>query len=163
MELQLKDSARRVQDYLTARGFAFEVKELPGSTRTAQEAADSIGCTVGQIAKSLVFKDKSTEAPILVIASGTNRVDLKKIKKAIGLKLGKADGNFVKENVGFAIGGIPPAGHNTPLKTLLDPDLKQYEIIWAAVGTPFAVFQLKPNDLEPLTNGTWVDLSAEPQ
>lgn len=161
MEQTLRDSARRVQDYLTARDFAFEVKELPGSTRTAREAADSIGCTVAQIAKSLVFKDKSTQAPILVIASGINRVDLKKIKKATGLKLGTADGNFVKENVGFAIGGIPPAGHLTPLKTLLDPDLKQYEIIWAAAGTPFAVFQLKPGDLEPLTNGTWVDLSVE--
>ena len=161
MDQTLRDSAKRVQEYLTAKGFAFEVKELPGSTRTAQEAADSIGCTVAQIAKSLVFKDKSTQAPILVIASGTNRVDLKKIKKATGLKLGKADGNFVKENVGFAIGGIPPAGHTSPLKTLLDPDLKQYKIIWAAAGTPFAVFQLKPDDLEPLTKGTWVDLSIE--
>lgn len=161
MELQLRDSARRVQDYLTTRGYTFEVKELPGSTRTAQEAADSIGCSVAQIAKSLVFRDKSTEAPILVIASGTNRVDLKKIQKINGLKLGKAGGDFVKENVGFAIGGIPPAGHKTPLKTLLDPDLKQHEIIWAAAGTPFAVFQLKPADLEPLTHGTWIDLSAD--
>jgi len=157
MEPKLRDSAQRVQDFLTTRGFAFEVKELPGSTRTSQEAADSIGCTVAQIAKSLVFRDKSTEDPILVIASGVNRVDLKKIKKATGLKLGRADGNFVKENVGFAIGGIPPAGHLTPLKTLLDPDLKQYEVIWAAAGTPFAVFQLKPADLGPLTSGTWVE------
>ena len=96
MEQTLKESAKRVQEYLTAKEFAFEVKELPGSTRTAQEAADSIGCTVAQIAKSLVFKDKSTQAPILVIASGTNRVDLKKIKKATGLKLGKSDGTFLK-------------------------------------------------------------------
>ena len=161
MEQKLRDSAQRVQDFLTTRGFAFEVKELPGSTRTAQEAADSIGCSVGQIAKSLVFKDAFTQAPILIIASGTNRVDLEKIKKTTGLKLGKADGNFVKENVGFAIGGIPPAGHVTPLKTLLDPDLKRYEVIWAAAGTPFAVFQLKPIDLEPLTSGIWVDLSTE--
>jgi prolyl-tRNA editing enzyme YbaK/EbsC (Cys-tRNA(Pro) deacylase) len=108
-----------------------------------------------------IFRDKSTQEPVLVIASGVNRVDLKKIKKATGIKLGKADGNFVKEKVGFAIGGIPPAGHHTPLKTLLDPDLKQYNEIWAAAGTPFAVFQLKPADLEPLTNGTWVDLSME--
>ena len=95
-----------------------------------------------------------------MIASGINRVDLKKIKTATGLKLGKADGNFVKEKVGFAIGGIPPAGHLTPLKTLLDQDLKQFDVIWAAAGTPFAVFQLKPADLEPLTNGTWVELSV---
>ena len=161
MEVKLRDSARRVQDYLTARGYAFEVRELPGSTRTAQEAADSIGCTVAQIAKSLVFKDKSTQDPILVIASGVNRVDLKKIKKHTGLTLSKADGNFVKETVGYAIGGIPPAGHITPLQTLLDPDLQQYEVIWAAAGTPFAVFQLQPMDLEPLTHGIWVDLSAK--
>ena len=161
MEPKLRDSAQRVQDFLSARGFAFEVKELPGSTRTSREAADSIGCTKAQIAKSLIFRDKSTRAPILVIASGENRVDLKKIKKATGLKLGKADGNFVKEHVGFAIGGIPPAGHLTPLKTLLDPDLKQYDVIWAAAGTPHAVFQLTPADLEPLTQGKWVDLSIE--
>jgi prolyl-tRNA editing enzyme YbaK/EbsC (Cys-tRNA(Pro) deacylase) len=161
MEQNLRDSAQRVQDYLISRGFAFDVRELPGSTRTAQEAADSIGCAVAQIAKSLVFKDTSTETPILVIASGANRVDLKKIKKTTGFKLGRADGTFVKEKVGFAIGGIPPAGHLTPLKTLLDPDLKKYDVVWAAAGTPFAVFQLQPTDLEPLTNGTWVDLSVE--
>ena len=159
MEPKLRESAQRVQDFLAARGFAFQVKELPGSTRTSREAADSIGCTVAQIAKSLIFRDKSTDAPILVIASGANRVDLKKIKKTTGLKLGTADGNYVKKNMGFAIGGIPPAGHVTPLQTLLDPDLKQYDVIWAAAGTPFAVFQLKPADLEALTNGTWVELS----
>ena len=156
---QLRDSAKRVQDYLTAKGFAFEVRELPGSTRTSREAADSIGCTVAQIAKSLVFRDKGSDAPILVIASGANRVDLEKLRRATGLKLGRADGDFVKKLVGFAIGGIPPAGHTTPLKTLLDPDLKQYDTIWAAAGTPHAVFRLTPADLEPLTKGTWVDLS----
>jgi len=98
--IQLRDSAKRVQDHLITRGFAFEVKELPGSTRTAQEAADSIGCAVAQIAKSLVFRDKANNHPILVIASGTNRVDLKKIKKTTGLKLGKADGTFVTETRG---------------------------------------------------------------
>lgn len=75
------------------------------------------------------------------------------------MNLGKADGNYVKDRVGYAIGGVPPVGHNFPLKTILDTDLKNYEVIWAAAGTPFAVFQLNPNDLEPLTNGIWVDLS----
>lgn len=159
MASKLSDSAKRVQDFLSAKGFSFEVKELPGSTRTAQEAADSVGCAVAQIAKSLVFREKKTNLPVLVIASGSNRVDLTKIEKETGLKLGKADGNFVKERVGYAIGGIPPAGHNEPLETLLDKDLKKYEVIWAAAGTPFAVFQLKPSDLEPLTNGKWIDLS----
>ena len=158
MSNELSDSAKRVQDFLASKGFSFEVHELPGSTRTAQEAADSIGCTVAQIAKSLVFKEKTTGRPVLVIASGINRVDVSKIKAAAGLELGKADGKFVKAETGFAIGGVPPAGHTEPLETILDPDLKQYETIWAAAGTPFAVFSLKSADLEPLTGGTWVDL-----
>ncbi len=84
-----------------------------------------------------------------------------KIQRTTGVKLGKADGKFVKEKVDYAIGGIPPVGHNEPLETLLDNDLKNYDIIWAAAGTPFAVFQLKPADLEPLTKGKWIDLSEE--
>jgi prolyl-tRNA editing enzyme YbaK/EbsC (Cys-tRNA(Pro) deacylase) len=159
MASKLSDSANRVQDFLLEKGFSFEVKELPSLTRTAQEAADSIGCSVAQIAKSLVFREKETNFPILVIASGSNRVDLAKIEKETGLKLGKADGNYVKERVGYAIGGVPPVGHNEPLETILDTDLKKYEVIWAAAGTPFAVFQLKPTDLEPLTNGRWLELS----
>ncbi|MBC8017248.1 MAG: YbaK/EbsC family protein [Verrucomicrobia bacterium] len=159
MTSKLSDSANRVQDYLTEKGFSFEVRELPGSTRTAQEAADSIGCEVAQIAKSLVFREKETNLPVLVIASGSNRVDLAKIESGTGLKLGKADANFVREHVGFAIGGIPPVAHNEPLETILDPDLKKYDVIWAAAGTPFAVFQMKPADLEPLTQGRWIELS----
>jgi prolyl-tRNA editing enzyme YbaK/EbsC (Cys-tRNA(Pro) deacylase) len=159
MSVPLRESARRVQDFMTARGFAFEVQELSGSTRTAQEAADSVGCQVAQIAKSLVFKDKQTGQPVLVVASGVNRVDLKKIRAATGLELGRADGNWVKEKVGFAIGGVPPAGHRNPLTTLLDPDLKGFDTIWAAAGTPFAVFPLRPADLEPLTNGRWVEMA----
>lgn len=161
MTFELSDSAKRVQDFITGLGFEFEVRELPSSTRTSQEAADSIGCTISQIAKSLIFKDKSSGRPVLIIASGSNRVDLDKIQQATGLELVKADGNFVKERVGFAIGGIPPVGHNEALQTLLDPDLKQYEDIWAAAGTPHAVFPLKSADLEPLTKGTWVDLAEE--
>ena len=161
MTTNLRDSARRVQDFLTQRGFSFKVRELPGSTRTAQEAADSVGCQVAQIAKSLVFREKATGEPILVVASGANRVDPKKIEAATGLKLGRADGNYVKQQVGFAIGGIPPAGHTRPLETILDPDLQRFDTIWAAAGTPFAVFQLKPADLEPLTHGRWIPLSEE--
>ena len=155
----MTDSARRVQDFLSSKGFGFEVQELPGSTRTAQEAADSVGCQVAQIAKSLVFRDKRLDRPVLVIASGANRVSLKKIEAATGLKLGKADAVFVKERVGYAIGGIPPAGHLEPLETFLDQDLKRYAVIWAAAGTPFAIFQLRPADLEPLTGGKWLDLA----
>lgn len=157
---RLSDSACRVQNYLSDRGFDFRVQEVPGSTRTAQEAADSVGCEVGQIAKSLVFREYHQDRPVLVIASGANRVSLKKIEAATGLKLGKADAAFVKERVGYAIGGIPPAGHLEPLETLIDLDLMRYAVIWAAAGTPFAVFPLRPADLEPLTGGRWLDLAA---
>ena len=161
MASKLSESAKRVQNFILDKGFSFEVKELPDSTRTVQEAADSIGCSVSQIAKSIVFRDKETDLPVLVIASGSNRVDVKKIEKSTGFKLGRADGKFVKERVGYAIGGVPPAGHKDPLETILDPDLKKYEVIWAAAGNPFAVFQLNPTDLELLTQGKWVDLSEE--
>jgi prolyl-tRNA editing enzyme YbaK/EbsC (Cys-tRNA(Pro) deacylase) len=159
MNSKLSDSANRVQSFLLGKGFAFEVKELPGSTRTAQEAADSIGCDVAQIAKSLVFREKDSGQPVLVIASGSNRVNLAKIESMTGLKLGKADASYVKERVGYAIGGIPPVGHNQPLETILDADLMNYDVIWAAAGTPFAVFQLKPADLPSMTNGRWTELS----
>ena len=161
MRPELSSSAKRVQSFLLSKNSAFEVKELPDSTRTAQEAADSIGCKVSQIAKSIIFREKRTNQPILVIASGSNRIDTKKIERSSGLQLGKADGDFVKKKVGFAIGGVPPAGHNEPLKTLLDNDLKKYATIWAAAGTPFAVFQLTPSDLDRLTNGEWMNLSVE--
>jgi prolyl-tRNA editing enzyme YbaK/EbsC (Cys-tRNA(Pro) deacylase) len=159
MRSHLSDSANRVQEFLSAKGFSFDVRELPGSTRTAGEAADSIGCTVAQIAKSLVFKETRTQRPVLVVASGANRVSLGKIESATGWKLARADGNYVKEKVGFAIGGVPPVGHTQPLATLLDIDLKKHETIWAAAGTPFAVFKLRPADLEPLTDGKWIDLA----
>ena len=159
MSSPLSDSARRVQEFLASKGFSFQVRELAGSTRTSQEAADSVGCDVGQIAKSLVFRDQKSDRPVLVIASGANRVDLKKIETATGVKLGRADGNYVKARVGYAIGGVPPAGHSEPLETFLDQDLKRYETIWAAAGTPFALFQLKPADLDPLTGGRWLDLA----
>jgi prolyl-tRNA editing enzyme YbaK/EbsC (Cys-tRNA(Pro) deacylase) len=157
----LPQSARKVQDFLKNKGFDIAVRELPGSTRTAAEAAASIGCRVGQIAKSLVFQDKKSHEPILIIASGANQVDLKKIETATGLELRKADGKFIKEVVGFAIGGIPPVGHTTHLRTFLDPDLQQYEVIWAAAGTPFSVFPLPAASLEELTQGQWLACAVE--
>lgn len=161
MQTILSDNARRVQDFLAIRGFSCEVVELPGSTRTARDAAASIGCAVAQIAKSLVFRDAASDRPVLVVASGANRVDLKKIETATGLKLGRADARYVKERVGFAIGGIPPVGHTTPLTTYLDPQLRRYEVIWAAAGTPFAVFALDPAALQAMTGGAWVDLADD--
>jgi prolyl-tRNA editing enzyme YbaK/EbsC (Cys-tRNA(Pro) deacylase) len=157
----LSRSAQRVQDFLSEQGDEFDVKELDSSTRTAVDAACSIGCAVGQIAKSLVFRDGATGDPVLVVASGANRVDAAKVRAAASLDLHRADGNFVKERTGYAIGGIPPVAHASPLRTVLDQDLQQFAEIWAAAGTPHAVFRLTPDRLGSLTGGQWIDLREE--
>ena len=123
MNQGLSPSAQRVQQALNDLGFSLEVVELPDSTRTAVEAAQAIGCQVGQIVKSLVFKTKRSERPILVIASGSNRVNEKTIKALIGEPLGKADAAFVRQHTGFAIGGVSPIGHIQELQTFIDRDL----------------------------------------
>ena len=153
MSSNLKKSAEKVQSVLNEFGFELNVIELSDSTRTAQEAANTIGCTVSQIAKSLIFQGKTTKNPILIIASGTNRINEKAIKEYIGEKLGKADADFVLEHTGIAIGGIPPIGHKNPITTFIDEDLMQYEEIWAAAGTPNAVFKLTPKILAEITKG----------
>jgi prolyl-tRNA editing enzyme YbaK/EbsC (Cys-tRNA(Pro) deacylase) len=153
MEGLLHASAQKVQAALAEQGFHGQVVQLPGSTRTAQEAADAIGCTVAQIVKSLVFKSVDTGRPILVETSGINRVDERRVKELIGEKVEKADADFVREKTGFTIGGIPPVGHTQPILTIIDEDLLQYEEIWAAAGTPHAVFPLTPGDLVRLTGG----------
>ena len=130
MSSNLKKSAEKVQIELNKFGFELNVIELPDSTRTAQEAANAIGCTVSQIAKSLIFKGKTSQNPILIIASGTNRVNEKAIKEHIGEKLEKANADFVLEHTGFAIGGIPPVGHKNPIITFIDEDLLQHDEIW---------------------------------
>jgi len=161
MNKKLADSAQKIQTFLSEMGYSCIVKELPESTRTAEEAANTIGCYVAQIAKSLVFVEEGTENPVLIIASGINRVDTKKIKDFTGIHLVKADGKFVKDKLGFAIGGVPPVGHNVKVKTFLDPTLKDYEWIWAAAGTPFAVFRLSSHELEKMTDGKFIDLKID--
>lgn len=158
MPESLSASAQKVQDALEALGGEFQVVELPGSTRTAVEAAQAIGVQVGQIVKSLIFKTKHTHRPILVIASGSNRVKEKKIESLIEEPLGKADADFVREQTGFVIGGIPPVGHAHPIQTFIDKDLMQYDEIWAAAGTPHAVFRLAPTELVRITDGTLTDI-----
>jgi prolyl-tRNA editing enzyme YbaK/EbsC (Cys-tRNA(Pro) deacylase) len=153
VEESLHASARKVQSVLLEQGLISQVVELPGSTRTAQEAADAIGCTVAEIVKSLVFKGVDTGRPILVETSGINRVDERHVKELIGERVEKADADFVREKTGFTIGGIPPVGHTQPILTIIDEDLLQYEEIWAAAGTPHAVFPLTPGDLVRLTGG----------
>ena len=155
----LSPSAQKVQDALTERGFgAITVVELPDSTRTAAEAAAAIGCTIAQIAKSLIFKGKTSGDPILVIASGTNRVNTKTIKALVGEAIEKPDADFVREKTGFVIGGVPPVGHAEPVITFIDEDLRQYDDIWAAAGTPRAVFKLTPDDLDRMTDGRFISV-----
>ncbi|MCL6626562.1 YbaK/EbsC family protein [Alicyclobacillus shizuokensis] len=149
----LKPSAQRVQDAIRALGFPYTVVELPDSTRTAAEAAEAIGCKVVQIAKSLVFRCQNSGAPLLVIASGVNRVNESRVAEWLQEPLEKPDANFVREHTGFVIGGVPPIGHPARLKTLIDEDLFQYDVIWAAAGHPKAVFQLTPQALVEMTNG----------
>jgi prolyl-tRNA editing enzyme YbaK/EbsC (Cys-tRNA(Pro) deacylase) len=149
----LSSSAQKVQDALAAKGMALYVVELPASTRTAAEAAVAIGCEVSQIAKSLVFRTKRTQRAILVIASGSNRVDEKKMAVLVGEPIERPDAEFVRQATGFVIGGIPPIGHAHPLETYLDEDLLRYERIWAAAGTPNAVFGLTPQELVAIAGG----------
>lgn len=151
----LATSAQRVQDTLHALGFEhLEVKEFPQTTRTSAEAAAAIGCEVAQIAKSLVFKGKQTGKAILVIASGVNRVNEKRIASLTGESIERPDADFVRQKTGFVIGGVPPVGHDEKLETWIDEDLSQFEVIWAAAGTPSAVFKLSPADLPRMTAGT---------
>ena len=157
--MSLSSSAQRVQEALANLGLVLQVVELPDSTRTAGEAAAAIGCTVEQIAKSLIFKTKVTERPVLVIASGSNRVDEKKIEAVLGEKITKADADFVRQHTGFAIGGVPPVGHVEELVTLIDEDLLVFDEIWAAAGTPHAVFRLTGNELVQATQGKVVKVT----
>jgi Cys-tRNA(Pro) deacylase len=159
MSQELSSSAQKVQDSLHRLGYSSTVVELPDSTRTAKEAAQAIGCQVAQIVKSLVFRGKHSHKPILVVASGTNRVNEKRLSTLAGEPIEKADAEFVRQHTGFAVGGVPPLGHAERLETFIDEDLLQYEEIWAAAGTPHAVFQLTPSDLQKMTGGQVVSIT----
>jgi prolyl-tRNA editing enzyme YbaK/EbsC (Cys-tRNA(Pro) deacylase) len=149
-----KGSVARVRDALARHGLAAEIREFDASTRTSADAAAAIGCTVAQIAKSVIFRAKSGNQPVLVIASGINRVDEKKIEALLGDGVGRADADFVRAATGFAIGGVAPVGHSGPVRIFIDADLDQYDEIWAAAGSPNTVFRLTPADLRRVTGGT---------
>jgi prolyl-tRNA editing enzyme YbaK/EbsC (Cys-tRNA(Pro) deacylase) len=135
----------RVSAALRSAGVATEVREFPEGTRTAPEAAAAVGCEVGQICKSLVFRVGAE--PLLVIASGANRVDEARFGAV------KADAAYVREHTGFAIGGVPPFGHARPIDTVVDEDLLRYDVVWAAAGTPRAVFSIAPAALVTVSGG----------
>ena len=152
--------ARDVQSALENLDLAAQVGELPSSTRTAKEAAHSIGCSVKQIAKSIVFKTRLTGKPILVITSGSNRVDETIISNCIGEKILKADPDFVHQQTGCPIGGVPPVGYVKEIRTFIDCDLLKYDEIWVAAGTPNAVFKISGQELVDAPGGQVIEVSG---
>ena len=147
-------SMRRVAEALRERGIGVEVRELPDSTRTATEAAAALGCDVAEIAKSLVFRGAESGDPVLVIASGADRVDERLLAVAVGEPIEKADADFVRERTGYGIGGVPPVGHSAPLTTFVEERMLALERVWAAAGTPRAVFgPVSPAELVQITGG----------
>jgi len=155
MPLSIK--SQMVQKALEEHHLALEVVELDASTRTAQDAANAVGCEIGQICKSLVFR--SGEDPVLFLVSGKNQLNVSQVSAELGMPLEKADADFTKQKTGFAIGGVPPVAHATPLVTYIDRTLLSYNQIWAAAGTPHSVFKLDSSLLLPLTGGKVIDVT----
>ena len=150
--------AEKIQQALLAAGCEAQVREMPDSTRTAVEAAQAVGSTVGQIVKSLVFVLDPPGEPILVLVSGSNRVNEAALGARLGGTLCKADAALVQQATGYAIGGVPPLAHASPLPTYLDEDLLQYAEIWAAAGTPKAVFPIDPSTLLRITGAVSISV-----
>ena len=150
----LPASAQRVQDALTALGCTALVREMPASTRTAEDAAAACGCEQGAIVKSMIFRGGESGQGILVLTSGTNRVHEKRLGRQIGEKLARADADFVRTATGYATGGVPPLGHATEMRVVMDRDLTAFIEVWAAAGTPCTVFPVAPDSLARLTGAT---------
>jgi prolyl-tRNA editing enzyme YbaK/EbsC (Cys-tRNA(Pro) deacylase) len=150
---ELPASARRVADALVAAGVTTTIVVLEQAARTSADAARAVGCDVGQIVKSLVFRLGHSGRPLLVLTSGANRVDEARLGALLGEPLGKADAEFVRTHTGFAIGGVAPLAHPAPLTTLVDEDLMRWDAIWAAGGHPHTVFRLTGDELRRVTGG----------
>ena len=165
-ELQaLPDGVQRVAAFLQQHGHAHLPLMLDDAARTAQQAADGLGVLPGQIAKSIVFRRKSDDMAVMVVTSGDQRVDEKKLEALVcadGKRLGRADAAFVKARTGFSIGGVSPLAHAGEVLLVLDQSLQRFDTVWAAAGHPNAVFQLSPQDLAQLTSAPWVDVADVP-
>ncbi|MBO4119160.1 YbaK/EbsC family protein [Cupriavidus gilardii] len=159
-EAALPESARRVARLLAELGHDKPIVMLPSTGRTSAEAAAGLGCSVAEIAKSIVFRRLDDDAPVVVIASGSNRVDEAKVAARVGA-LGKADARFVREKTGYAIGGVCPIGHAVTPVMLLDRDLFRHGSLWAAAGHPHAVFNLTPHELQAITGAEVADVAQE--
>lgn len=161
MKLATHPTSLRIQKLLDEAGIDSRVVEFEQPTRTSAEAAAAVGCSVAQIAKSVVFRTKATNQAVIVVASGDNRVSEDKVAGLVGEKLGRADAEFVRQATGFAIGGVAPLGHAAPVRIFLDADLQAFDTIWAAAGTPFSVFPLTPFQLATLTGVPWSDVRVD--
>jgi len=153
-------TALRTAQLLRESGIEPRVVEFEQPTRTSAEAAAAIGCSVAEIAKSVVFRGRSSGQAVVVVASGDNRVSEAKVAARVGEPLGRADADFVRAATGYAIGGVAPIGHLQPVKLLLDEDLRRFGTVWAAGGTPYSVFPLAPEELRRLTGADWSDVKA---
>lgn len=142
-----KRSVDRVRAAAEAAGLTLDLREMPQTTHTAEEAAAACGTSVGQIVKSLIFKKAESGEPVLLLVSGANRVDQQAVKAELGEALARMDARAVRELTGFAIGGVAPLGSLTPLATYIDADLMQFDTVWAAAGAPNAVFEVDPRKL----------------
>ncbi|SIO13411.1 Cys-tRNA(Pro) deacylase, prolyl-tRNA editing enzyme YbaK/EbsC [Rhodovulum sp. ES.010] len=154
----MSKSRARVRRALDAAGIAADIREL-GQTRTAQEAADAVGCQIDQIAKSIIFRGMDSGAAILFLTAGGNRVCDDRASALAGEPLGKADAALIRSRTGFAIGGVAPVGHLTPIRAFLDPRLLEFDTVWAAAGTPRHVFPLDPHLLPGLTGAEPADFT----
>jgi len=157
----MNPTAQKIQDKLGEMGYTNKVIEFEEPTRTAEEAANRVNCVIGQIVKSLVFQGFPSRRGILILTSGSNRVDINKLENFIGEKVKKANPDFVRESSGFSIGGIPPIGLMNEFSVIMDQDLLQYETLWAAAGTPNSVFEVKPQDLLRMSNAIIKDIKEE--
>lgn len=153
-----RTSTERLKAAADAAGLTVEIVLMPESTRTAEEAAQACGCAVGQIVKSLIFKTAHTGKPVLLLVSGSNRVNERQVADLIGEPLARMSGREVRDVTGFAIGGVAPLGATAPLATYFDRDLLQHEFLWAAGGKPNAVFRTNPDDLLRATGAQVIDM-----
>ncbi|MDH3633850.1 MAG: YbaK/EbsC family protein [Gammaproteobacteria bacterium] len=157
----MKPANLKVKNCLERAGYECEIRILSDAVRTAQLAADALGCEVGQIANSLIFRDQANNEAVLIMCAGDRCVDLQKVRLETGIELGKADAEFVRQQTGFAIGGVPPVGHAKSLRTLLDDSLWRHAVIWVAAGTPESVFRMNPQQLQQITQGAWLDIAQD--
>lgn len=158
MKPALHPTAVRTAQLLRDAGIESQVVEFEQPTRTSAEAATAIGCSIAEIAKSIVFRGRTSGLAVVVVASGDNRVGEAKVSALVDEPLARADADFVRVATGYAIGGVAPIGHSQPVKLLLDQDLRRFATVWAAGGTPYSVFPVTPDQLRRLTGAGWSDV-----